>query len=83
MKTKFKDFLLYSFACIGAGTLLLSVYQPNETKPETSVPESHVWTFSNDGITTLNKVTGEVRYSVNSNANNGRYIVLTEIKPRR
>jgi hypothetical protein len=79
MKTKFKDFLLYSFACIGAGTLLLSVYQPTETKNETTVPESHVWTFSDNGvgIQTLNKVTGEVRIH---NLTNKYYMVSTEFK---
>ena len=30
MKTKFKDFLLYSLACIGAVSLLLSVSNPED-----------------------------------------------------
>jgi len=80
MKNKFKDFLIYSFACIGLGTLLLSVYQPNETKLETSVPESHVWTYSNSGRTILNKVTGEVRVLDNAVAN---YRVSKEWAPRK
>ena len=34
MKTKFKDFLLYSMACIGAVSLFLSAYQsqPDQSK---------------------------------------------------
>ena len=67
MKTKFKDFLLYSLACVGAVSLFLSAYQPQETT--STVPESHVWEFylsegSNAGngrAFSLNKVTGEVR----------------------
>ena len=41
MKTKFKDFLLYSLACVGAVSLFLSAYQPQQTT--STVPESHVW----------------------------------------
>ena len=65
MKTKFKDFLLYSMACIGAVSLFLSAYQPAETT--STVPESHVWEMhstSNDNksfVYAINKVTGEVR----------------------
>ena len=51
MKTKFKDFLLYSLACVGIIALLLSVYQPQESH---GTPESHVWKMTNsyDGGTT-------------------------------
>ena len=65
MKTKFKDFLLYSLACVGAVSLLLSAYQPQQST--STIPESHVWemhsTSSNDRsfIFSINKVTGEVR----------------------
>ena len=67
MKTKFKDFLLYSLACVGAVSLFLSAYQPQQTT--STVPESHVWEFylSNPNTAgkqqafSLNKVTGEVR----------------------
>ena len=67
MKTKFKDILLYSLACIGAISLFLSAYQPQETT--STVPESHVWEFylsegsvaGNGQAFSLNKATGEVR----------------------
>ena len=65
MKTKLKDFLLYSMACIGAVSLFLSAYQPKQST--TTVPSSHVWEMnstSNDNtsfVFAINKVTGEVR----------------------
>ena len=62
MKTKFKDFLLYSLACVGAVSLFLSAYQPQQTI--STVPESHVWAYaSHDGNETVifNKKTGEAR----------------------
>tara|TARA_B000000477_G_C5974297_1_gene177801 strand:- start:179 stop:469 length:291 start_codon:yes stop_codon:yes gene_type:complete len=57
MKNKFKDFLLYTLACIGAVSILLSVQQMTNKangskgqhshsiteKPSSAVPESHVW----------------------------------------
>ena len=61
MKTKFKDFLLYSLACVGAVSLFLSAYQPQQTT--STVPESHVFEIynsSDDGSVLLNKKTGEV-----------------------
>ena len=64
MKTKFKDFLLYTLACVGAVSLFLSAYQPQETT--STVPESHVWEMHSTSTTTtshvysFNKVTGEV-----------------------
>ena len=64
MKTKFKDFLLYSLACVGAVSLFLSAYQPQETT--STVPESHVWKMTNSidgGASTItymwNTETGE------------------------
>ena len=70
MKTKFKDFLLYSLACVGAVSLFLSAYQPQQTT--STVPEAHVWELNTaktiagnnaiiDQVYTLNKVTREVR----------------------
>ncbi|MFL2619814.1 MAG: hypothetical protein ACJ0O0_01285 [Flavobacteriaceae bacterium] len=61
MKTKLKDFLLYSMACIGAISLFLSAYQPQQSI--SSVPESHVWELVNvDGRPySINKQTGETR----------------------
>ncbi len=67
MKTKFKDFLLYSLACVGAVSLFLSAYQPQQTT--STVPESHIWEmagFDNDFFM-WNKKTGELR-KVNGNA---------------
>ena len=63
MKTKFKDFLLYSLACVGAVSLFLSAYQPQQTT--STIPESHVWEMHlhNElrAYLSINKVTGEVR----------------------
>ena len=44
MKSKLKDFLLYSLACVGITALLLSVYQPQESH---GTPQSHVWKMTN------------------------------------
>jgi len=65
MKTKLKDFLLYSMACIGAVSLFLSAYQPQQST--TTVPTSHVWEMNSTSngtssfVFAINKVTGEVR----------------------
>ena len=63
MKTKFKNFLLYSLACVGAVSLFLSAYQPQQST--SNVPESHVWELAvnpKDGrVYTINKQTGETR----------------------
>ena len=66
MKTKFKDFLLYSLSCIGVVSLFISATtQPQQTT--STVPESHVWEMHSTSNNTLsyvyaiNKVTGEVR----------------------
>ena len=46
MKTKFKDYLLYSLACIGVVSLFISATnQPQQTT--STVPESHVWKMIN------------------------------------
>ena len=70
MKTKFKDFLLYSMACIGAVSLFLSAYQPEQTT--SAIPESHVWEIKTEIGSKLhgflyNKKTGEVIYLNSSN----------------
>ena len=65
MKSKFKDYLIYTLSTIGLVTLFISATtQPPQTS---SVPESHVWEFSEMAavsgrpkIYKLNKVTGEV-----------------------
>ena len=62
MKTKFKDFLLYSLACVGAVSLFLSAYQPQQTT--STVPEPLVWemtVLNNNQVYSINKQTGELR----------------------
>ncbi len=83
MKTKFKDFLLYSLACVGAVSLFLSAYQPQQTT--STVPESHVWEMLATGeddarMYAINKVTGEVRkYARNMTGNSSyHYIVMRQ-----
>ena len=89
MKTKFKDFLLYSLACVGAVSLFLSAYQPQQTT--STVPESHVWELkiaesnaqANGGRAYLyNKVTGEVRKynrAAPDTRDSSEYVVMTEM----
>ena len=64
MKSKFKDYLLYTLSTIGVVALFISA---TTLPPQTSnVPESHVWemhsTSSNTSshVYAINKVTGEV-----------------------
>ena len=65
MKSKFKDYLLYTLSTIGVVALFISA----TTLPPQSltVPESHVWEMHSTSNNTLsfvyaiNKVTGEVR----------------------
>ena len=69
MKTKFKDLLLYTLACVGAISLFLSAYQPQQTT--STVPESHVWEIKTEIGSKLhgylyNKKTGEVIYLTSS-----------------
>ena len=66
MKTKFKDYLLYSLACVGAVSLFISATtQPQQTT--STVPESHIWemhsasTASRSHVFAINKKTGEVK----------------------
>ena len=65
MKSKFKDYLLYTLSTIGVVALFISA---TALPPQTStVPESHVWEMhSVSGATSsftfsINKKTGEVR----------------------
>ena len=81
MKTKFKDFLLYSMACIGAISLFLSAYQPQQIT--STVPESHVWTDATpvgSFIILYNKQTGEARKLPLSST---EYSVYKENVPRK
>jgi hypothetical protein len=61
MKSKFKDYLLYTLSTIGVVALFISA---TTLPPQTStVPESHVfeiYSSSEDGSVLLNKKTGEV-----------------------
>ena len=59
MKTKFKDFLLYSLACVGAVSLLLSVID----KPEENAQplDTHHVIASNDVFVMYNTQTGEYK----------------------
>ena len=60
MKSKFKDYLLYTLSTIGVVALFISA---TTLPPQTStVPESHVWEmFKGGGAFMFNKKTGEVR----------------------
>ena len=84
MKTKFKDFLLYSLACVGAISLFISATQPQQTI--STVPESHVWTYAshNASVTVIfNKKTGEARKLLSSSpASSPTYEVYKEIVPK-
>ena len=80
MKTKFKDFLLYSLACVGAVSLFLSAYQPQQAT--STVPESHVWTaaaVAGYNLHIYNKQTGEVRELL---SNSNVYYVYKEYAPK-
>jgi len=59
MKTKFKDFLLYSLACVGAVSLFLSAYQPQESAPKYTMVSSDGSGLVNMYV--LNQETGEVK----------------------
>ena len=73
MKTKLKDFLIYSLACIGIVSLFISA--TTQSQETTSIgPESHVWKMSNiyegSGATSIaymwNTETGET-YRIRGN----------------
>jgi hypothetical protein len=89
MKTKFKDYLLYTLSTIGVVALFISA---TTLPPQTStVPESHVWEMTTavrsggiDRVYALNKATGEVRKYTSSNMrddkNNPHYYVVMNKK---
>ena len=65
MKSKFKDYLLYTLSTIGVVALFISA---TTLPPQTSnVPESHVWEmhlsseYNGTYAYSINKKTGEVR----------------------
>ena len=62
MKTKFKDFLLYSLACVGAVSLLLSAYQPQQSTPKYTMVSSNVGGSGTPNMYVINQETGEVRF---------------------
>ena len=89
MKSKFKDYLLYTLSTIGVVALFIS---STTLPPQTStVPESHVWEMSTiastGGVYMSNKVTGEVRKYANSQTvttrSDGAYIVTYPISPKK
>ena len=88
MKSKFKDYLLYTLSTIGVVALFVSA---TTLPPQTStVPESHVWEMSaasTGGVYLSNKVTGEVRKYANSQSlttqSAGAYIVTYPIPPKK
>ena len=59
MKSKFKDFLLYSLACIGAVSLLLSVIDKPKENAQ-AIDMYHV-TASQSGFVMYNTLTGEYK----------------------
>ena len=74
MKSKFKDYLLYTLSTIGVVALFISATtQPQQST--SAVPESHVWEgHMNQGTSghyfySMNKATGEVRLSVRNDKN--------------
>ena len=88
MKSKFKDYLLYTLSTIGVVALFISATtQPPQTSTD---PESHAWEMSDRDTAgtayAINKITGEVRYhfapsysSATKNKLDG-YVILKEKK---
>jgi len=90
MKSKFKDYLLYTLSTIGVVALFISATtQPPQTS---TIPESHVWempsTFEANFAYIYNKKTGEVRklnsytpqvFSASKNKANIGFITMKEI----
>ena len=62
MKTKFKDFLLYTLAAVGTISIFLSAYQPQQSQPKYTMSASGGSSDSHMYI--LNQETGDVRYFV-------------------
>jgi hypothetical protein len=79
MKTKLKDFLLYSLATVGVVSLFINAKSSLQQTTST-VPESHVWQgLTNETDSYLfNKQTGETRILTRSSPTSGKYQVLTK-----
>jgi hypothetical protein len=83
MKSKFKDYLLYTLSTIGVVALFISA---TTLPPQSStVPESHVWEIHSDGSSAvrmyaINKKTGEVRKYISAMSDNvfANYIVMKQ-----
>ena len=89
MKSKFKDYLLYTLSTIGVVALFISA---TTLPPQTSnVPESHVWEMvvvegAENRAYSINKKTGEVRkfaksFPTKKEAMSGKYntyVVISE-----
>ena len=75
MKTKFKDFLLYSLACIGALSLLISANNSTNDQLEylsSSGKYQVIIAENNWGMAALNNRTGKVKYfKIEEDYNNG------------
>ena len=78
MKSKFKDYLLYTLSTIGVVALFVSA---TTLPPQTStVPDSHVWEMvtanrqnTDDRVYLFNKKTGEVRKYSSKGMTNGKF----------
>jgi hypothetical protein len=77
MKSKFKDYLLYTLSTIGVVALFISA---TTLPPQTStVPESHVWQGLSNSVGDAylyNKITGEARWLHRAPKVNKGYIKL-------
>lgn len=76
MKTKLKDFLLYTFVAIGVCSLFIAA---SNSPLQTTTPTTHVWdsiTVDDGGAYIYNKKTGEVRILTRYLPNQGRFQVL-------
>ena len=77
MKSKFKDYLLYTLSTIGVVALFISA---TTLPPQSStVPESHVWELIANGMA-INKETGDVKLYVRKMNDSGITTGLREYK---
>lgn len=75
MKTKYKDFLLYSLACIGALSLLISANNSTNDQPENLSSSGKYQVIMKDtggSMAALNNRTGKVKiFKIEEDYNNG------------
>lgn len=60
MKTKFKNFLLYTLAAVGTISIFLSAYQPQQSQPKYTM--SAASGSANTHMYIVNQETGDVRF---------------------